>query len=279
MFETNKDVLNWYERQPRALTKEFTDSIDWKDVSRYPLDTKFIPILIYMRDVETLTDLYYRELRLTPTGKDPIISKFLESWGVEELKHGEIIQRFLEEANIPTDEKWMKRIFREVPISYHLNTYLSLMLTNFIGKKFTAAHMTYGAINEFSTLQGYRRLSQTANHPVLSKILKAIMHEESFHAAFYFQIAKLELQNSEFARKVAHFVVKKFWSPVGEGAKKAIDSNYVVRTLFGDEEGLSILDKQVTQRIKTLPGFDSLNIVNEKIKEICSSSESRMLAA
>src|SRR5687767_7521958 len=28
-FETNRDVLDWYERQPRALTPEFISSIPW----------------------------------------------------------------------------------------------------------------------------------------------------------------------------------------------------------------------------------------------------------
>jgi len=30
-FETKKEVLDWYEKQPRALTREFIDRINWKD--------------------------------------------------------------------------------------------------------------------------------------------------------------------------------------------------------------------------------------------------------
>ena len=51
-----------------------------------------------MRDVETLTDMYHRELLRTPTGKDPDISKFMERWGVEEMTHGEVLNRFLNET-------------------------------------------------------------------------------------------------------------------------------------------------------------------------------------
>ncbi len=93
-FETKKEVLDWYEKQPRTLTKEFIDRISWKDVKNYPLDEKLVPVLLYMRDVEALTDMYYEELRRTPTGKDPIISKFMERWSNEEQTHGEIINRF-----------------------------------------------------------------------------------------------------------------------------------------------------------------------------------------
>ena len=105
-FETNRDVLDWYEKQPRTLTEEFISGINWQDVKKHSLDKKFIPVLLYMRDVEALTDMYYEELRRTPTGKDPIIRKFMERWSVEEQTHGELLNRFLNEAGYETDEKW-----------------------------------------------------------------------------------------------------------------------------------------------------------------------------
>ena len=69
MFETDKEVLEWYERQPRALSKEYVNQIRWKDVSNYPLNEAFVPVLFYMRDIEYFTDMYYRELMRTPTGR------------------------------------------------------------------------------------------------------------------------------------------------------------------------------------------------------------------
>ena len=109
-FETNKEVLDWYERQPRALTKEFMDEIRWREAKNFPLDKRLVPVLLYMRDVETLTEMYYDELRRTPTGRDPIIGKFMERWGVEETTHGEIINRFLNEAGFETPENWKSEI-------------------------------------------------------------------------------------------------------------------------------------------------------------------------
>ena len=57
MFETDKEVLEWYERQPRALSKEYVNQIRWKDVSNYPLNEAFVPVLFYMRDIEYFTDM------------------------------------------------------------------------------------------------------------------------------------------------------------------------------------------------------------------------------
>ena len=267
-FETNLDVLNWYEKQPRTLTKEFIDKIDWKAVKDYELDKKFVPVLLYMRDVEVLTDMYYAELHRTPTGKDPVISKFMERWRLEEKTHGELINRFLNEAGIETGDDWKEEVTRNVSTFYKANTYLLTTLTNLVGKKFTATHMTFGAIHEMSTTQGYRRLINLANHPVLSGILTGIMREESAHTKFYWSVARLELKQSEFARKVARFVVNKFWTPVGQGSKPKKQTDYTIKTLFSGSEGLEWFDKTITQRVRQLPGFESLTKMNDAVAEI-----------
>jgi len=273
-FETNRDVLDWYERQPRALTKEFIGKIVWEDVKKYPLDEKFIPVLLYMRDVETLTDMYYDELRRTPTGKDPVISRFMERWSTEEQTHGELLNRFLNEAGIETGDKWKAQVKKSVSNFYVANTYLLTSLTNLVGKKFTATHMTFGAIHEMSTTQGYRRLIELTKHPVLSEILRAMIREESAHTHFYWSVARLELKNSEFTRKLARFIVKNFWTPVGSGAKPKKESDYTIATLFDGEEGLDWIDKNVSQKLQRLPGFDGLTKVSDKISEIVLSQTS-----
>lgn len=133
-FETKQDVLNWYEKQPRTLTSEFISNIPWSEVKKYPLDEKFVPVLLYMRDVEVLTDMYYEELRRTPTGKDPAISKFMERWGVEEVTHGETIDRFLNEAGVETSKNWKTDVRQNVSKFYTFNTRIITTLTNLIGK-------------------------------------------------------------------------------------------------------------------------------------------------
>lgn len=269
-FETKQDVLNWYEKQPRTLTKEFINAINWNEVKKYPFNEKFVPVLLYMRDVEALTDMYYDELRRTPTGKDPFISKFMERWSNEEQTHGELLNRFLNELGIETDEKWQTQVRHAVSRFYTVNNYLIGCLTNLVGKKFTATHMTFGAIHEMSTTQGYRRLANLADHPVLSEILLGIIREESAHTTFYRSVARIELQNSEFAQKLSRFIVKNFWTPVGSGAKPKEESNYTIAALFGGEDGLEWIDKNVSLRIQSLPGFNGLTKVSDKISQIVS---------
>jgi predicted metal-dependent hydrolase len=264
-------VLDWYEKQPRTLTKEFISAIAWDEVKNYPLDKKFIPVLLFMRDVEVLTDMYHEEMLRTPTGKDPHISKFMERWGIEEITHGEVIDRFLNEAGFETSKNWKTEVRKSVPTSYDLITKIITSLTNLVGKNFTATHMTFGAINELSTAQAYRSMIELANHPVLTQILTGIIREESAHTQFYWNVAKIELRRSEFSQKMARFVIKHFWSPVGSGARSKKASDYCIQTLFGNEGGIEWLDRKITKHIYELPGFEGLNTVSEKLGAIIKS--------
>jgi hypothetical protein len=268
VFETDKDVLDWYERQPRALTKDFIDSIPWREVSNYALNAAFVPVLIYMRDVEYFTDIYYRELMRTPTGKDPVIRKFMDRWSVEENQHGELLNRFLCEAGIPTSEKWQAEAKARIPRKYLVEAYILDQAVRPFGKYFHSAHMVWGAINEITTLQGYRRLSDLARHPVLKKLLDAIIQEEAIHSSFYWNVARVKLSQAKFSRKLARFVVGRFWTPVGQGAKPVHETNYVISTLFRGPTGLEFFNRTVASRIARLPGFKGFTALSEKVAPI-----------
>ncbi len=271
-FETTKEVFDWYDRQSPVFTKEGIASIPWSDVRKYPLDERFIPVLLYMRDVETLTDMYHREMLRTPTGKDPYIGRFMERWGHEEVIHGEVLNRFLNEAGVETGDKWQREVRNGVSNFYNFNTYILTSLTNLLGRKFTATHMAFGAIHEMSTAQAYRRMDELAGHPVLSIILNGIMREESFHTHFYWSVAKLELRESDAAQRIAHFVIKNFYRPVGQGSIPRKRTEYTIKTLFGSEDGLQRLDKTVTRRAQQLPGLEALTKVTDTIGRITNQT-------
>lgn len=278
-FETNKDVLNWFERQERSLTPEFLGAIPWHEVKDHPFDESLIPVLFYMRDVETLTDMYHRELLRTPTGKDPHISKFMERWGVEEITHGEVLNRFLNEIGVETDEKWQTQVRKAVTTTYNAKAYFLSLITNLVGKRFTATHMTFGAIHEMEAALGYRRLIELGNHPVLTKIVNGIIREESIHGQFYRSVARLELQRNEFAQKMARWVIEHFWAPVGQGSIAKRRTEYTIKTLFGGDDATESLDKAVSQRVRQLPGFADLNKINETIQHMATTSNVSFEAA
>ena len=268
MFETEKEVLEWYEKQPRVLNGEFLKSFPWDQVKDFELCSKFIPVLFYMRDIEHFTDIYYKELLRTSTGRDPVLRRFMDRWSVEENEHGELLNRFLEEAGVDTESDWQQRAKSKIPYSYKISSLITSMATFPFGKHFAGTHMLWGTINEMTTLQGYRRLWHLANHPILEKLLRAIAREESIHAKFYWSIARLRLERSEFSRKLARFAVSRFWSPVGQGIKPVEETNYTVVTLFRGIEGFDFFMRNVNSRILELPGFNNFDALAQKVSAI-----------
>ena len=265
MFETDKEVLEWYERQPRALSKEYVNSIKWNEIKSHPLNPAFVPVLIYMRDIEYFTDMYYQELRRTPTGRDPVIRKFMDRWSIEELHHGNLLNRFLEEAGFPTGKNWQAEAMKKIPKNYLIGSWVADHACSMFGRHFHAAHMVWGTINEVTAVQAYRRLGELSGHPVLKQLVMGIVQEESIHSSFYWNIARLKLTEKKFARDLARFIIERFWTPVGQGAKREHETNYVLTTLFKGAAGLKDFHRAVTGRIERLPGFDGFNGLTERI--------------
>ena len=268
MFDTDKEVLDWYERQPRALSKEYVSNIKWKEIKNYQLNPAFVPVLIYMRDIEYFTDMYYQELRRTPTGKDPMIRKFMDRWSIEELYHGNLLNRFLEEAGVPTGKNWQVEATRKIPRLYTIGSYLVDQASRPFGKYFHGAHMVWGAINEITAMNAYRRLADLAGHPVLKQLLIGIVQEESIHGSFYWNVARVKLNETQFSKILAKFIIGKFWAPVGQGAKPKGEADYVMATLFPGKEGLELFDQKIGSRIERLPGFLGFKGLTERIAPV-----------
>ncbi|MSR85461.1 ferritin-like domain-containing protein [Candidatus Uhrbacteria bacterium] len=268
LFETEQEVLAWYEKEERVLTPKFISEIPWHEISQHPLNPEFIPTLLYMRDVEKFTEIYYQELLQTPTVKDPAVRQFIDRWSMEEPVHGELLNRFLNEAGHSTSDTWYEEAKRKIPKSNFIIRPLSTIIARTVGKKFAAVHMTWGAIQEFSTLNGYQRLWEQAKHPVLEYILRAIAREEARHSFFYWSVARIKLLKSNFRQALTRFLVKKFWTPVGQGLKRASETNQVIRALFQGEEGVRFMDQRVNRQLESLPGMAGLKIVTERVAHI-----------
>ncbi len=77
----------------------------------------------------------------------------------------------------------------------------------FAGRAFIALHMTWGAINEWTTQAGYSRLAEAAGHPTLRELLRRIMKQEGGHIDFYASEATRRLGDSPKAQKLTRFAL------------------------------------------------------------------------
>src|SRR6267378_1047055 len=230
--------------------------IDWAAVPRHPVSPEAIRTLRYMQDIESHTIIYTRSLLATRAIDDPEVATFLACWLYEETFHGLALARFLEAAGYPVETRGRPR--GQESLSQRIEAAATSMLSK-AWPDFCAVHMTWGAINELTTLTGYRRLVTVANHPVLTDLLERIIIDESRHFFFYYRQAEIRLQRSMVAR-TARFLVDRFWAPVGSGVQAREELGFMARYLFSGGDGRAAARK-VDDTIRRLPGFASAQLL------------------
>jgi hypothetical protein len=244
----------------RASRLDLT-GIDFDEFRTRPLDAAVLRCLRYMHDVEHHTVCYLRDLLVTPAHKDPRITTFLTVWSYEEMWHGDAIGRVLaahgEDAGAPR----IARLRRGLGLRDRLAPALHALGSAIAGRAFGALHMTWGAVNEWTTQAGYARLIDRAQHPVLTELLNRIMRQEGNHIAFYAGEASHRLADHPRARRMVRWALRRLWRPVGAGVMPADEVAFMVQTLFGDEPGQDMAAR-IDRRIDRLPGLADLRLVS-----------------
>jgi hypothetical protein len=246
------DIDAWVARSRAVDLSE----IDWAAVPRHPVSADTLRTLRYMQDIESHTIIYTRALLATRAIDDPEVATFLACWLYEETFHGLALARFLEAAGHPLGERARPRGSETFP--QWLEARMIALLSR-AWPDFCAVHMTWGAINELTTLTGYRRLIAVESHPVLRALLERIALDESRHFFFYYRQAERRMRRRAVAR-VTRLIVNRFWAPVGSNVQPDAELIFMARYLFGDDEGLAAA-RRVDDTIRRLPGFDGVRLL------------------
>ncbi len=240
------------------------EGIDFDDFRDHPLPPDALRSLRYMHDVEHHTVCYLRDLLLTPAHQDPEITSFLSCWVFEEMWHGEAIAEVLaahgERAGAPRIAALRHGHRRRQALS----TLGTIASAAFAGRAFIALHMTWGAINEWTTQAGYARLAETAGHPTLRELLRRIMKQEGSHIDFYASEATRRLDDSPKAQKMTRFALSHWWRPVGSGVMPKREVGFLVHYLFDGEKGANALQR-IDRRVDRLPGQSELHLLTSAV--------------
>ena len=244
--------LEGYVTRSRALD---LTGIDWDDVPRHPLAAGTVRTLRYMQDIESHTIVYLRTLLSTHAIDDPEVATFLACWLYEETFHGRALARFLAAAGHDT----VRRARSRMSPAERLEAVATALLAR-AWPDFVAVHMTWGAINELTTLTSYQRLTEVAGHPVLAELLARIMKDEARHFFFYYRQAQRRLARSPRAARVTRLLVDRFWAPVGSGVQPAGETRFLGAYLFAGADGRAAARK-VDDAIRRLPGFGDTGLL------------------
>jgi len=254
------DITDYKARTARLVW----DDLDFDAFAADPLPEEALRCIRYMHDVEFHTVCYLRDLLLTPAHADPVITAFLSFWVYEEFWHGEALAQVLRAHGEPYGDARVSVVRKRLGIADRLRPFLMTLGGAVAGPDFTAVHMTWGTINEWTTQAGYAQLSRRAQHPVLSELVSRIMRQEGRHIDFYSTESAKRLGASSRAGRLTRFALRRFWKPVGSGVMPAAETRFLTGYLFGDSEGVAAA-RRIDRRVDRLPGLAGLQLITTAI--------------
>jgi hypothetical protein len=254
MLETNHSALQFdVEKYVRNSKKVDISDLDLSQASRFPVSDEEIRALTYMCDIESHTIVYLRAILNTCAVEDPQTTAFLSCWAYEEFFHGRTIRQFLDAVGAPLSPTRMLEVQEASSFTEWLKELGSSILCRFSGY-FHGAYLTYGAISELSTLEGYGIMARRTQNPILAEVVRRLAKDERRHFAFYYNKARLMLVPRN-AQRLTNFVIRHFWLPVGGGVKPDGEVNWILSFLLGDPEGAEIASR-IDSTIARLPGLE-----------------------
>ncbi len=252
------------ERYLRNSKKVDVSDLDFSQAAQYPLTDGEIRSLTYMMDVESHTIVYLRGILSTCAIEDPETTAFLSCWAYEEFFHGHTLRRLLAAAGVEFSPTRAAGVQKRASFREWLEE-MGASLVCQLSRHFHAAYLTWGAIQELSTLEGYGVLQRRTGNPILAEVLRRLAKDERRHFSFYFNKARLHL-NPRNAQRLTTFLLKRFWTPVGSGVKPDPEVDWMIRFVFGDEAGRTVAGRMdaTIARLQGLQWFDCFSRLRKR---------------
>ena len=136
--------------------------------------------------------------------------------------------------------------------------------------------MTWGAINELTTLTGYYQLIRRSEHPVLHQMLRRVIQDERRHFAFYRAQAKARLADApRRSKRFVRWVFQNVWTPVGAGVKTQEEVDALALYLFGDAPEGRAGDPRARRDDLGDPGLEDLHLLEDALDEALARAPRR----
>ena len=233
--------------------------LDFAAAVRHPLTDDEVRCLTYMMDIESHTIVYLKGILNTCAVRDPQTTAFLSCWAYEEFFHGRTIGRFLEACGVPVAHDRVVEVQKKTSWREWFEQLGASILCQ-ISDHFHGVYLTWGAISELTTLEGYGILAGRTANPVLADLLRRLAKDERRHFSFYYNKAKEQLTQRN-AQRLTAFILKKFWLPVGEGVKPNSEVDWMNRFILGDSLGAQVAAR-IDATIARLPGMNWFNLLS-----------------
>jgi rubrerythrin len=245
---------------PEALLAGLGEPLD---AARYDWSEAAAPItdderfqLRYAAQVEWGTEGYFASLDIS---KDPVVKEFLERWLEQEIVHGDLLSRVLAAQGVTIGATHRSPRQRFITARGRA---VNKVARRIVGDDFFAVHMSWGAINELTTLRFYGVMRSRTTNPTLQVVLRDVMAQEALHYNFYRAMAIRRLEGNRRAQRMVRWVLEHLWSPVGVGLHPRRDADEMVRGLVGDRRDVVA---QIDGPINRMPGLAGLDLTRRTV--------------
>lgn len=236
------------------------DDIDAAGFAAQPLSRPALRCIRYLADAEGYTIRYLRDLLVTPSHTDPVVTEFLTAWAFQQYWLGETLEAVLTAHDNPpatTPPTTLRRAARK--INDRVAPIQKAAVANLIGEEFVAVHMTWGAVTERLATIAYRQLSTSENHPELRAIMDRVGAQKGRHVEFYLRQAAARLSGSTRACTITRFALQRLGHrfPAGAATHPKRETRFVLAHLFHHPEAVAGV-RQLDLEISGLPGLTGL---------------------
>src|SRR5215813_4439967 len=248
------------ERYISVSAKIDTTDIDWDQAREAGLteDEKFL--LTYFSDVESQTIRYLKVLLGMKIAFTPSVAAFLTTWNYEEFFHGYELGKLMAVCGSPLEEDRIESVTRKSGFNEWLEATFAPLLSRIFSNQFPAVYLSFGAIQEMTTLRGYEFLHQYTQNPVLGILCERIAKQERRHFAWYFNHARELLLQSNGARILARKLLEFNWVPVGAGIKSPEEVKRLFMTLFPAPLDRALV-REIDSKMGALPGLEGIRLM------------------
>jgi hypothetical protein len=229
---------------------------DWSRAARQPLTDAERFQLQFATQVEWGTEVYFARLDIS---RDPVVHRFLRIWLAQETVHAQLLARFLAAHGIeaaPAHRSLRQRL------AAARGRQVNRLARAMIGDDFSAVHMTWGAVNELTTLRFYGILRARTGNDLLRDILRDVMAQEAVHYSFYRNVAVRRLAGNPRGQRIVRWLMENVWSPVGVGLRSRSDAERLMVDLFRDRPDVVA---QMDAQISRIPGLTGLDLARHAV--------------
>ena len=247
---------------PEVLLAEMGDPLDpsaydWSSVGPGDLSADEIFQLTYAAQVEWGTEGTFASLDIS---RDPMVRRFLRVWLDQEVAHARLLARLLQRCGGSVAPIHRSRKHR---FAAARGKVLNQVARLGVGDDFFAVHMSWGAINELTTLRFYSVMRQRSECELARTLLRDVIAQEALHYSFYRNVAINLLTDNPRGQRIVRWVLEHLWTPVGVGLHSRADVDRLMVELFADRPDQVV---QMDSQINRIPGLADLDLIRRTLE-------------